>query len=284
VIDKITKAFDITKLDTGYTGKKLNKEKGKVLLAKRIEKLAELQYKFYADGRRSLLIIIQGLDAAGKDSTVRKVFSGINPQGVDVISFKQPTHEELRHDFLWRCVKNLPEQGKWTVFNRSYYEEVLAVKVHPEFLAAQHLPPEDTKDKIWKNRYEDINNFERFLTRNGVLVIKFFLNVSSKEQAKRFIERANEAEKNWKMGIYDLEERALRPKYMDAINEMVQETNTEHAPWNVIPADDKWYSHLIIADSLINELEKYDMNFPKPDAEQLKAIREVKKKLGKDVK
>ncbi len=284
LLNKVTKKFDINKVDTKYQGKKLNKQKGKELLALRIKELAELQNKFYADSRRGLLIIIQALDAAGKDSTIRHVFSGINPQGVDVISFKAPTHEELRHDYLWRCMKQLPEQGKWMVFNRSYYEEVLAVKVHPEYLAAQNLPEEDIKEKIWKNRYEDINNFEQYLSRNGIIVLKFFLHVSEKEQAKRLIERAVEAEKNWKVGIYDLNERALRPKYMEAINEMVQQTNTDYAPWNVLPADDKWYTHLIIAEAIIDELSKYDIIYPKPNADQMKAINEVQLKLGKEIK
>lgn len=280
---KNTKSFDITKCDTGYKGKKLNKEKGKELLAKRIEELAELQNRFYADGRRSLLIILQAMDAAGKDSTIRKVFSGINPQGIEVTSFKSPSHLELRHDFLWRCSKELPEQGKWQVFNRSYYEEVLAVRIHPEYLEAQNLPPEAQSEKFWKNRYEDINNFERYITRNGVLVIKFFLNVSLNEQAKRFIERAEKAEKNWKVGTYDMKERELRPQYMKAISEMVQNTSTEYAPWNIIPADDKWYTHLLIADSIIETLGKYDINYPKPDKDQLIAIKEVKEKLIKTI-
>ncbi len=274
-------AFDIEKLDTGYKGKKLNKEKGKALLSKKIEELSELQYKFYADGRRGLLIIIQALDAAGKDSTIRKVFSGINPQGVDVVNFKAPTHEELRHDYLWRCAKQLPEQGKWRVFNRSYYEEVLAVKVHPEYLVAQNLPPEADGKKIWANRYEDINNFERYITRNGIMLIKFFLNVSAEKQAERFIERAEEAEKNWKVGIYDMKERELRPEYMKAINEMVRHTDTDYAPWHIIPADDKWYTHLMVADTIMETLEKYEINYPKPDKDQLEAIKEVKEKLEK---
>lgn len=278
------KDFDITKLSTEYTGKKLNKEKGRELLAEHIKELAELQNRFYADGRRGLLIIIQALDAAGKDSTVRKVFSGINPQGVEVKSFKAPTKEELSHDYLWRCIKEMPEQGKWKVFNRSYYEEVLAVKVHPEFLGAQNLPHEATTDKIWKHRYEDINNFEKYLTRNGVIIIKFFLNVSAKEQAKRFIERAEEAEKNWKVGVYDLKERDLRPLYMKAINEMVQHTSTENAPWNIIPADDKWYTHLLVAEKIKEILGNYDIIYPKPDKDQLAAIKEVKAKLEAFVK
>ncbi len=282
--DKITQSFNIQKLETGYSGNKLNKEKGKELLAKRIEELAELQYRFYADGRRGLLIILQGLDAAGKDSTVRKVFSGINPQGVDVFSFKSPTHEELRHDYLWRCIKELPEQGMWRVFNRSYYEEVLAVKVHPEYLGAQNLPPESDSKKFWEHRYEDINNFEKYISRNGIIVMKFFLNVSEKEQAKRFIERAEEATKNWKVGIYDLKEHDLRPQYMKAINEMVRNTNSDDAPWHIIPADDKWYTHLLIAETIIATLEKFEFHFPKPDKDQLIAIKEVKEKLEKKTK
>jgi PPK2 family polyphosphate:nucleotide phosphotransferase len=278
------KKFDIRDLDTGYTGSKLDKQKGRELLADKIKELAELQNRFYADGRRGLLIILQALDAAGKDSTVRKVFSGINPQGVVVNSFKAPTHEELRHDYLWRCLKQLPEQGKWAIFNRSYYEEVLAVKVHPEYLAAQNLPPESIGDAIWDQRYVDINNLEKYLTRNGIIVLKFFLNVSEKEQAKRFLERAEEAEKNWKIGIYDMKERDLRPAYMEAINEMVRSTDTEHAPWNIIPADDKWYTHLLVADAIMDTLKKYDINYPKPDKAQLAAIREVKEILEMNIK
>ena len=279
---KDSQNFDITKLTTEYNGNKLNKEKGKALLQKRIEELAELQNKFYADGRRSLLVIIQALDAAGKDSTIRKVFSGINPQGVDVTSFKAPTHEELSHDYLWRCMKALPAQGKWGVFNRSYYEEVLSVKVHPEYLIGQNLPPEASSEKVWKYRYEDINNMEQYLTRNGTIIVKFFLNVSAKEQAKRFIERAEEAEKNWTVGIYDMKERELLPKYLEAINAMLVNTNTTCASWNVIPADDKWYTHLCVADKLIETLNSFDIQYPKPDKNQMGAIKEVKAKLEKE--
>lgn len=275
--------FDIRKLETSYKGKKLNKKEGKEKLQECIVKLEELQNRFYADGRRGMLIIIQALDAAGKDSTIRKVFSGVNPQGCEVTSFKAPTDEELKHDFLWRCVKHLPEQGKWGVFNRSYYEEVLVVKVHPEFLAGQNLPPEANDENIWKHRYQSINDFEKHLTHNGYIVLKFFLNVSKKEQAKRFVERAMEAEKNWKLGIYDLKERALRPQYMDAVNEMIQHTSTDAVPWHVIPADDKWFMQLTVAETIIEELEKYDIEYPKPNEKQLAAIKEVKEKLSKEL-
>lgn len=173
--------FDIRKLETEYKGKKLNKKEGKEKLQECILKLEELQNRFYADGRRGMLVVIQALDAAGKDSTIRKVFSGVNPQGCEVTSFKAPTDEELKHDFLWRCVKRLPEQGKWGVFNRSYYEEVLVVKVHPEFLKGQNLPPEASDDNLWKRRYQSINDFEKHLIHNGYIVLKFFLNVSKKE-------------------------------------------------------------------------------------------------------
>jgi PPK2 family polyphosphate:nucleotide phosphotransferase len=273
--------FDINDLDTGYTGKKLNKEKGKDLLAKRLIELEEVQSRFYADGRRALLIILQGLDAAGKDSTIGKVFSGINPQGCEVSSFKVPTHEELRHDFLWRSVKRLPEQGKWGIFNRSYYEEVLVVRVHKDMLISENLPPEVNRDHIWKHRFEDINNFEKYLTRNGHIVIKIFLNVSKKEQEKRFLERAELSRKHWKVGEFDLRESELRKKYMDAINEMIRHTSTDYAPWYVLPADDKWYLHICVLDTILDVLKEYKFDYPKPTKEQMKAIEEVKSKLEK---
>lgn len=281
-VDNVAK-FEIKKCPTDYEGKKLNKEKGKELLKKRIEELAEIQERFYADGRRALLIIIQAMDAAGKDSTIEKVFSGLNPQGCEVKNFKAPTAEELKHDFMWRCLKELPPQGKIGIFNRSYYEEVLVVKVHPEYLVAQNLPKEATHN-LWENRYEDIINIEKFLSRNGVVILKFMLNVSKEEQAKRFIERATRAEKNWKVGIYDLKERLLWDKYMKAYNEMIRKTSTDFAPWHIIPADDKWYAHLRVIDTIIETVEKLDIEYPKPDAKQMVAIQEVKKELNKFLK
>lgn len=275
--------FDIKNCPTDYEGKKLNKVKGKELLKERISKLSEIQERFYADGRRALLIIFQAMDAAGKDSTIEKVFSGLNPQGCEVTNFKAPTAEELRHDFMWRCLKELPAQGKIGIFNRSYYEEVLVVKVHPDFLQAQSLPKEATHN-LWEHRYEDINNIEKYLTRNGVIILKFMLNVSKEEQAKRFIERATRAEKNWKVGIYDLKERLLWNDYMKAYNEMVRKTSTEFAPWHIIPSDDKWYAHLRVIDTIIETVEKLDIEYPKPDAKQMLAIEEVKKELNKFLK
>jgi PPK2 family polyphosphate:nucleotide phosphotransferase len=275
------KKFSIAKQPTRYDGKELNKEKAQPLLDLKSNKLSQLQDVFYADGRWSLLVILQGMDGSGKDSCVKRIFSGINPQGCHVVSFKAPTTTELRHDFLWRCVKELPEQGKIGIFNRSYYEEVIVVRAYKEILAAQNLPKEHTGKDIWKNRFEDINNFEKYLSRNGVRIVKFYLNISKKEQAARLLKRAMDPEKYWKVGEHDIQINRDYKKFVDEIDDMILNTSTRHAPWHIVPADDKWYAQLLMLNVILDEMKSLNVKFPKPSAEQLKAIVETKKLLGK---
>jgi PPK2 family polyphosphate:nucleotide phosphotransferase len=221
------------------------------------------------------------MDGSGKDSCVKRIFSGINPQGCHVVSFKAPTTEELKHDFLWRCMKQLPEQGKIGIFNRSYYEEVIVVRAYKEILAAQNLPKEHTGKDIWKNRLEDINSFEKYLSRNGVRIIKFYLNISKNEQAERLLKRAMDPEKFWKVGEHDVQINKDYKKFVDEIDDMIVNTSTKHAPWHIIPADDKWYAQLLMMNVILDEIRSLNVKFPKPTAEQLKAIVETKKVLGK---
>lgn len=238
------------------------------ILKKRRKELAEIQERLYADNRYSLLIIFQGRDAAGKDSTIEHVMSGVNPQGCQVFSFKAPSKEELDHNFLWRCWKAVPERGRIGIFNRSHYEEVLVVRVHPEFLAGQNIPDELVTGDIWKERYEDINAFERHLTRNGTVVIKFFLNVSKDEQKERFLKRLNKEEKNWKFSHSDLAERGHWDAYTDAFNEMLTETSTENAPWYVIPADDKDVMRALVSRIIVDRLDELDLQYPELSDEE----------------
>lgn len=275
------KKFSILQHETAYTEKKLNKEKANVILDSKTEKLAELQEVLYADGRWSVLIILQGMDGSGKDSATKRIFSGVNPQGCHVVSFKAPTHEELRHDYLWRCIKYLPEQGKIGIFNRSYYEEVLVVRAYKQILEAQNLPKENTGKDIWKHRFEDINNFEKYLSRNGTKIIKFYLNLSKKEQAERLLKRAVTPDKFWKVGEHDVQIHRDYKKFTNEINDMITHTSTKHAPWHIIPADDKWYAHLLMMNVILDEIKSLNVKYPKPTEEQLKAIEEAKKALGK---
>lgn len=275
------KKFSILKQPTGYKGKELNKEKANLLLNDKSKKLAALQEVLYADSRWSLLVILQGMDGSGKDSCVKRIFSGVNPQGCQVYSFKAPTSEDLKHDFLWRCIKQLPEQGKIGIFNRSYYEEVLVVRTYPAILEGQLLPKEHTGKDIWKNRFEDINNFEKYLSRNGTRIIKFYLNISKKEQAERLLKRALDPEKYWKVGERDLQINKDYHKFTDEVNEMICETSTKHAPWHIVPADDKWYAQLLMLNVILEELKSLRVEFPKPTKEQKVAIAEAKKVLGK---
>lgn len=226
-----------------------------------------MQDKLYAQDHWSVLLIFQAMDAAGKDSTIKHVMSGINPQGCQVTSFKQPSAEELDHDFLWRTTRHLPERGRIGIFNRSYYEEVLVVRVHPDILANQHLPPKLVTKKIWKERFEDINAFERYLARNGTLILKFFLNVSKDEQKKRFLERLDEPEKHWKFQPSDVAERQLWSDYMKAYEEMIRATATPHAPWHVVPADSKWFTRLAVAAAIVDAMEGLDLAYPKVEPE-----------------
>ena len=239
---------------------------------------SEMQERLYAQDRWSLLLIFQGMDAAGKDGAIKHVMSGVNPQGCDVFSFKQPTVEELDHDFLWRCHKVVPERGKIGIFNRSYYEEVLVVRVHPSILEGEKLPDKLITKHIWDERFEDINSFERYLTRNGVVIRKFFLHISKEEQRQRFLARLDDSKKNWKFSMDDIKERGFWKDYKEAYEEMVQQTATKVAPWYVVPADNKWFARLIVASAIVEALSELDLKFPDVDRKkkkELEGIREV---------
>ncbi|WP_102793064.1 polyphosphate kinase 2 family protein, partial [Elizabethkingia anophelis] len=255
--------FSIKKTSTRYEGK-MTKDEGIALLDEEKKKLHKLQEKLYADGSRSLLIIIQAMDAAGKDSLIEHVMSGINPQGCQVTSFKTPSSKEYTHDFLWRHYLALPEKGKIGIFNRSHYESVLICKVHPEYNLGEKVwkDVKDFDDKFWNNRYESIRNFEKHLSENGTKVIKFFLHVSKDEQKNRLLDRINEPEKNWKFSSGDLKERALWDKYQKAYEEAINETSTEYAPWHILPADNKWFTRLTACQIITQTLEKMDLKFP----------------------
>lgn len=253
------------------------KATAKEALATGVDLLAELQDKLYAHDRYAVLLLFQAMDAAGKDGTIKHVLSGVNPQGCEVTSFKTPSGEELDHDFLWRCAKRLPERGRIGVFNRSYYEETLVVRVHPEYLKAQRLPSNPTED-FWLQRFEDITNFERYLTNNGVILLKFFLHVSKEEQKERFLSRIDEPAKNWKFSMKDVQERAHWNEYMHAYEETVRHTATEHAPWYVVPADKKWFTRLVVASAIVQRLSALDLSYPqlgKDELKNLKAAREA---------
>jgi len=256
-----------------------DKPRAKEALANGIETLAGLQDKLYAQDQWAVLLIFQAMDAAGKDGVIKHVMSGINPQGCEVHSFKAPTSEELDHDYLWRCSKRVPERGRIGIFNRSYYEEVLVVRVHPQILQKQKIPRELLTKRIWDERHEDIRDFERYLNRNGVLVRKFFLNVSKEEQKKRFLERIDNPEKNWKFSTADSHERKHWNDYQRAYEDMIRATATEDAPWYVVPADHKWFSRLVVAAAVIDALSSLDLAYPKVDAAQLKELAEAKDEL-----
>jgi len=260
------KKFRLDRVDPNDTGPLDSKEKAREYLRQGVEKLAELQDRLYAQDKWALLLVFQAMDAAGKDSTIEHVMSGVNPQGCQVYSFKGPSPEELDHDFLWRTTRCLPERGRIGIFNRSYYEEVLVVRVHPEYLSGQKLPPTLVTKDIWKERYEDIGAFERYATRNGIAVRKFFLHVSKKEQKKRFLARLDQPEKNWKFSAADVRERGHWDDYMEAYEDMIRATATPHAPWYVIPADNKWFTRLVVAAAVVDALEELDLEYPKVDA------------------
>jgi PPK2 family polyphosphate:nucleotide phosphotransferase len=254
------------------------KDEAKLLLQEGVQTLAEMQDKLYAQDRWAVLLVFQAMDAAGKDGTIKHVMSGVNPQGCEVASFKAPSSEELDHDFLWRCMPWLPNRGHIGIFNRSYYEEVLVVRVHPEFLAGQKLPPGLVTKRIWEERHEDINDFERYLARNGTVIRKFFLHVSRKEQKKRFMERLDEPAKHWKFSAADVRERAHWNEYMEAYEDMIRATATPHAPWYVVPADNKWFTRLVVAAALVEAMEGLNLRYPKVDKKkraELAAAREL---------
>jgi PPK2 family polyphosphate:nucleotide phosphotransferase len=255
------------------------KPRAKEALAIGVQALADLQDKLYAQDKWAVLLIFQAMDAAGKDGTIKHVLSGVNPQGCQVYSFKSPSAEDLDHDYLWRCMKSLPNRGHIGIFNRSYYEETLVVRVHPEFLAKQRVPPALVTKRIWKERFQDIRSFERYLVRNGIVVVKFFLHVSKKEQKRRFLERAQEPEKNWKFSGSDMAERDHWDKYQDAYEDMIRNTATKHSPWYVVPADNKWFTRLVVAAAVVDTLASLDLAYPQVDKARLEEIASAKKAL-----
>ena len=275
------KSFRLRDVDPDETGglEGVGKDGAKALLQEDVRRLAELQDKLYAQDRWAVLLIFQAMDAAGKDGTIKHVMSGVNPQGCEVASFKAPSPEELDHDFLWRCVPCLPNRGHIGIFNRSYYEEVLVVRVHPELLAAQKLPPSLVTKRIWEERCQDINGFERYLARNGTVILKFFLHVSRDEQKKRFLERLTAPEKQWKFSAADVAERARWRDYMDAYESAIRATATPHAPWHVVPADTKWFTRLVVARAVIRALEALDLEYPRVDRKKRAELAEVRRRL-----
>jgi PPK2 family polyphosphate:nucleotide phosphotransferase len=258
------------------TGRLRSKEHAQELLQKGIAQLAELQSMLYAQDRWALLLIFQGMDAAGKDSAVKHVMSGVNPQGCQVYSFKVPSDEELDHDFLWRTSKCLPERGRIGIFNRSYYEEVLAVRIHAELLRREKIPDRLITSGIWKDRLEDVRAFERYLCHNGVVVRKFFLHLSRQEQKQRFLDRLEEPQKNWKFSAADVQERKYWDKYMKAYEEAILHTASEHAPWYVVPADHKWFTRVVVAAAIVEALEELGLAYPKVDAEKRRTLESAR--------
>jgi PPK2 family polyphosphate:nucleotide phosphotransferase len=270
--------FRLKDYDPGDTSGVKDKHQGHNMLDHGVKMLSELQEKLYAQDRWALLVIVQGMDTAGKDGIIKHVMSGVNPQGCDVWSFKTPSNEELDHDFLWRSHKLVPERGKIGIFNRSYYEEALIVRVHSDVLQREKLPPEFLTKSIWKDRFEDINAFERYLARNGILVMKFFLHLSKKEQKARFLSRLEDSKKNWKFSMADVKERGYWKQYQNAYEEVVQNTATKYAPWYVVPADNKWFARVVVAFAIVNTLNTLNLSFPdvaKSTRKELEKIREA---------
>lgn len=273
------RGFRLRDHDPGDTAAFHSKEEAKKHVARAVERMRELQNRLYAHDRYSLLLVFQAMDAAGKDSAIEHVMSGVNPQGCQVYSFKQPSSEEIDHDFLWRTHKCLPERGRIGVFNRSYYEEVLVVRVHPDILAKQKLPERLVTKDIWKERYEDINSMERYLTRQGLVIRKFFLHVSKKEQRRRFLSRLDESDKNWKFSAADLKERDYWKDYMRAYEDMIAATSTKHAPWYVIPADNKWFTRMVISDVVVETLKSLKLSYPVVGEAEKAALETARKAL-----
>lgn len=268
--------FRLKDYDPADTNGLKSKKQAERILERSTAMVSEMQEKLYAQDRWSLLLIFQGVDAAGKDSAIKHVMSGVNPQGCDVYSFKQPSNEELNHDYLWRCHKVVPERGKIGIFNRSYYEEVLVVRVHPSLLEEQKLPPRLVTKHIWDERYEDTNAFERYLTHEGVVIRKFFLYVSKEEQRRRFLERLEDSRKNWKFSMSDVKERNFWDDYMEAYETAIQQTATKHAPWYVVPADNKWFTRNVVAAAIVETLHGLDLAFPDVDEKKKKELEEVR--------
>lgn len=259
-----------------------SKEHAQKTLERGIKRLSELQEKLYAQDRWAILIVLQAMDAGGKDSTIKHVMSGVNPEGCRVTSFKTPSAEELNHDFLWRTTRALPERGAIGIFNRSYYEEVLVVRVHPELLAREKMPQQLVSGKIWQERFADINAHESYLSRNGVIILKFFLNLSRKEQKKRFLDRLDEPEKNWKFSASDVLERQHWDQYRNAYEDMIRSTSTTRAPWHVVPADHKWFTRLAVAEAIIDRMEGLDLSFPEIDSEKRKDLKKARAALRRE--
>ena len=290
-ISNITKRFRVDSPDkfrlaecdpNDCHGLTIDKSEAKAMLAEGLEQLVELQERLYADDRWSVLIVLQAMDAAGKDSVIKHVMSGLNPQGVEVHSFKQPSVEELNHNFLWRAAQRLPERGRIGIFNRSYYEEVLVVRVYPELLERQKLPNSLAGKDIWQQRFEDICGFERHLARNGTRIMKFFLHVSKEEQRKRFLDRIDEPAKRWKFSMGDVAERKLWDKYQHAYEDLIRQTSRPEAPWFVVPADHKWFTRMVVAGALVQELQALGLDFPKIEGKALKELQEAAKALKEE--
>ena len=275
------KHFRINDFDPADTGHWHSIENAREALQDGIARMADLQAKLYAQDCWSLLLIFQAMDAAGKDGTIKHVMSGVNPEGVQVYSFKTPSDTELQHDFLWRTTQHLPERGRIGIFNRSYYEEVLVVRVHPKVLDNEKLPPALLTKNIWEERFEDIRSFERHMARNGTVIRKFFLHLSKKEQKNRFLARLDEPEKNWKFSEADIHEREYWDDYQKAFEDMIRNTATKHAPWYVIPADNKWFTHLAVSAAIVETLEELGLSYPKVDGAKRKRIEAARKLLTK---
>jgi PPK2 family polyphosphate:nucleotide phosphotransferase len=262
----------------------LDKDKAEKILEANKKRLNDFQEKLYAQDRWSLLLILQGMDAAGKDSLIKNIFDGVNPQGCEVTSFKQPSTLELNHDFMWRCVVALPARGHIGIFNRSYYEECLVTRVHPELLAKEKIPRKLITSEIWRERFEDISAFERYLARNGIVVLKFFLNISKEEQRLRFLDRREQSSKNWKFSMADVTERALWPRYMAVYQDIVRHTSSPVAPWHVVPADHKWFARVVIGSAIVSALDALNLRFPRADKASLAEFEAVRKALEREGK
>jgi PPK2 family polyphosphate:nucleotide phosphotransferase len=273
-------------LKSHKTGEKggLDKEEGEKIIEANRQRLSELQEKLYAEDRWSLLVIFQGMDASGKDSAIRSIFEGVNPQGCEVTSFKQPTAHELDHDFMWRAMIALPERGRIGIFNRSYYEECLVTRVHHDLLAKEKLPRKLISPGIWHERFADISAFERYLSRNGTMVLKFFLNISKKKQRERFLDRLEQPAKNWKFSMSDVTERAFWPRYMAAYQDIVRHTSAPFAPWHVVPADHKWFARVVIGSAIVSVLEELNLRFPRVDNASKEEFAKVRKALESEGK
>jgi len=277
--------FRLKKMDPGETldFEADEKPRAEDELAQGVELLRHLQDKLYAQDRWSVLIIFQAMDAAGKDGAIKNVMSGVNPQGCEVSSFKSPSAEELDHDFLWRCAKRLPERGRIGIFNRSYYEETLVVRVHPEYLSGQKLPAKTKPKDLWKQRYKTITNFERHLTHNGTLVLKFFLHISKEEQRQRFLKRIEDPDKNWKFSLKDVAERQHWDEYMDAYEDTIRNTASKYAPWYVVPADHKWFTRLVVASAIVQNLNTLDLEYPTLNKEEMKELEAARQALQESI-